>query len=149
RATTDGTSDRCGPEPHFKENTMRHATIIGALVMAVALTASAHAGWYVEMHGTTDSLSWQGNDGRALDLSSMDGKGIKVVTIMPDGRDGLHKGDLITAVDGHAVGQVVDLVTYANAHMTNPTRLSISRHGHDTDLALAAGKLGALMHPHP
>ena len=128
---------------------MRHMVLIGTLALATALTSPAHAGWYVKMHGSTDSLTWQSSDGHALDLSSKECKGIKVVKIAPNGRDGLHKGDLITAVDGHAVAHVVDLLTYANAHLQDPVELSVSHGGHDVDVTLAAGKLGALLHPHP
>lgn len=127
---------------------MRHAAIIGALALATALTSVAHAG-YIKIHGTTDNLAWQSENDRALELSSKDGRGITVVTISPEGQDGLHKGDLITAVDGHAVAHVVDLVTFANAHMQDQAKLSVSRGGHDIDVMLPDGALGALVHPQP
>ena len=131
---------------------MRHATIIGALVLATALTSVVHAGWagsYIKIHGTTDNLAWQGENDRALELSSKDGKGIEVVTISPEEQNGLHKGDLITAVDGHAVAHVVDLVTFANNHMQDQAKLSVTRNGHDKSVVLANGALGALVHPQP
>jgi S1-C subfamily serine protease len=130
---------------------MRHAAIIGTLVLAAALASAAHAGWpdYIKIHGTTDDLTWHSANGRALELSSKDGKGIKVVTILPEGQDGLHKGDLITAVDGHVVAHVVDLVTFANVHMQDQAKLSVSRNGHDMDVMLSDGALGALVHPQP
>ncbi len=128
---------------------MRRLILCSALALTSMAVMPAHAGWYVKMHGTTNSLTWQSTDGRALDLSSGDGKGIKVVAIAPDKRDGLHKGDLITAIDGHAVARVVDLLTYANAHLQDPATLSVSHAGKDVDVTLAAGELGALMHPHP
>lgn len=128
---------------------MRCMTLIGTLALVIALTSPAHAGWYVKMHGTTDSLTWQSADGHALDLSSKEGKGVRIVKIAPDGRDGLHKGDLITAVDGHVVAHVADLLTYANAHLQDPAKLSVSHGGHDVNVTLAAGELGALVHPHP
>ena len=130
---------------------MRHAAIIGTLVLAAALASAAHAGWpgYIKIHGTTDNLTWHSANDRALELSSKDGKGIKVVTISPEGQDGLHKGDLITAVDGHAVAHAVDLVTFANAHMQDQAKLSVSRRGHDMDVMLANVALGALVHPQP
>lgn len=131
---------------------MRHATIIGALVLATVLTSVAHAGWagsYIKIHGTADNLAWQSENDRALELSSKDGKGIEVVTISPEEQNGLHKGDLITAVDGHAVAHVVDLVTFANAHMQDQAKLSVSRGGHDMDVMLPDGALGALVHPQP
>jgi S1-C subfamily serine protease len=117
--------------------------------LAATLASPTHAGWYVGIHGTAQSLSWKGANGQALDLSSKDGKGIVVVTIAPDGRDGLHEGDRITAVDGQLVAHVEDLVTYANAHMQDPAKLSVSRGGHTLDVALAAGALAAMIHPHP
>jgi S1-C subfamily serine protease len=131
---------------------MRHAAIIGTLVLATALAPAAHAGWpgkYIKIHGTTDNLTWHGAKDRAVELSSKDGRGIKVVTISPEGQDGLHKGDLITAVDGYVVAHVVDLVTFANAHMKDPAKLSVSRDDHTMDVVLAAGELGALVHPQP
>ncbi len=127
---------------------MRQMALTAALALATALATPAHAGWYVSMHGTTDELSWKANDGRNLELSSRDGKGIRVVAIAPAGYDGLHKGDLITAVNGHASTHVADLLTFANAHMQDPARLSVIRDGHQADVALAAGELGALVHPH-
>lgn len=128
---------------------MRYLILAGTLVLATVLSAPAHAGWYVKIHGTTNNLTWQGADGQALDLSSTDGKGIKVVAIAPDGRAGLHRGDLITAVDGHTVTHVKDLLIYANAHLQDPTELAVRRDGHNVEVALAAGELGLLMHPHP
>lgn len=130
---------------------MRHAAIIGTLILTATLASATHAGWpgYVKIHGTRDNLAWHNANDRALELSSKDGKGIDVVTISPDQQGGLHKGDLITAVDGHAVAHVVDLVTFANAHMQDPAKLSVQRDGHEADVALAAGELGALVHPHP
>lgn len=96
---------------------MRYMTLIGTLLLSGATALPVHAGWYVQMHSTTESLSWRGAHGQALDLTSRDDKGIRVVTIVPDGRDGLHKGDRITAIDGHVVPHVQDLLTYVNAHM--------------------------------
>lgn len=128
---------------------MRHIALTAAFALAAALAAPAHAGWYVSMHGTAESLSWKGANGQALDLSSKDGKGVVVAMITPDGRDGLHAGDRITAVDGQSVAHVKDLVTYANAHMQDPVKLTLEHRGHAMDVALAAGKLGALVHPHP
>lgn len=127
---------------------MRQIALTAALALATALATSAHAGWYVSMHGTTDNLSWKANDGRNLVLSSSDGKGIQVVAIAPAGYDGLHKGDLITAVNGHASNHVADLLAFANAHMRDPVMLSVNRNGQQVDVALAAGELGALVHPH-
>ncbi|HET6432361.1 hypothetical protein [Dyella sp.] len=128
---------------------MRYTTLIATLLLAGAAAPPANAGWYVQMHSTTESLSWKGAHGQALELSSEDGKGITVGTILPDGHDGLHKGDRITAIDGHAVSHVQQLLAYANAHMQDPARLSVHGGGHDIDVALPAGELGALMHPHP
>lgn len=128
---------------------MRHIALTVAFALATAVAAPAHAGWYVSMHGTAESLTWKGADGQALNLSSKDGKGIVVAMIAPDGRDGLHAGDRITAVDGLSVVHVKDLLTYANAHMQDPAKLSVERKGHAVDVALAAGELGALVHPHP
>ena len=131
---------------------MRHAALIGILILATTLASAAHAGWpvnYIKIHGTTDHLNWHDAKGRALELSSKDGPGIKVVTISPEGRDGLYKGDLITAVDGHVVAHVVDLVTFANAHMQDQAKLSVSRNGHNMDVMLATSELGALVHPQP
>ena len=130
---------------------MRHAAIIGTLALAATMASAAHAAWpgYIKIHGTTDNLTWHSANDRALELSSKDGKGIEVVTISPEGQDGLHKGDLITAVDGHAVAHVVDLVTFANAHMKDQAKLSVSRGGHDIDVMLPDGALGALVHPQP
>ena len=128
---------------------MRHIALSAAFALAAALATPVHAGWYVSMHGTAESLTWKGANGQALDLSSKDGKGVVVDRIAPDGRDGLHAGDRITAVDGQSVAHVKDLVTYANAHMQDPAKLSVRRGGHTVDVALAAGELGALVHPHP
>jgi len=128
---------------------MRHMLCTAAFALAATLASPAHAGWYVSIHGTAQSLSWKGANGQALDLSSKDGKGITVVTISPDGRDGLRQGDRIAAIDGQPVAHVEDLVTYANAHMQDPAKLSVQRSGHTVDVALAAGELGALVHPHP
>lgn len=128
---------------------MRYRLLTATLAMTMAVSLPAHAGWYVKMHGTTDSLTWQANNGQSLELSSKAGEGIRVVTIKPDNRDGLKKGDLISAVDGQAVAHVKDLLTYANTHMQDPATLSVQRDGHSVDVALAAGELGALVHPHP
>ena len=131
---------------------MRHLALIGTLALATALTSLAHAGWlpnYVKIHGTSDHLDWHTADGRALDLSSKNGRGVEVVKITPDDRANLHQGDFITAVNGQAVVDVVDLVTYANAHMQDPATLSLRRAGHDVDVKLAASELGKLMHPQP
>ncbi len=128
---------------------MRHIAPSAVFALAAALAAPVHAGWYVSMHGTAESLRWNGANGQALDLSSKDGKGVVVATIAPDGRDGLHEGDCITAVDGHSIAHVKDLVNYANAHMQDPAKLSVRRRGHAMDIALAAGELGGLVHPRP
>ncbi len=50
---------------------MRHMRLIGSLILATALASSAHVGWYVEMHGTTDSLTWQSADGPHHDVVSV------------------------------------------------------------------------------
>lgn len=124
---------------------MRHIALIASLALAIAVTSSAQAGWSVHI----DNLTSTRPDGRVIDLSSKMGTGIKVVTIAPEGRDGLHEGDVITAVDGHPLVYVTDLVAYAKTHMQDPARLSVNRGNHNTDVTLAAGKLGALLNAQP
>jgi S1-C subfamily serine protease len=128
---------------------MRHLILLGALTAATAIAAPAHAGWFVHEHGTRDHLTWQDSNGQALDLTSPEGKGIKVAHIAPEGRYGLKQGDVITAVDGHAVSHVADLLTYANAHLQGTSKLSIHRGQHALELALGTGELATLVRPHP
>ena len=47
------------------------------------------------------------------------------------------------------LAHVVDLVTYANAHPQAACKLSVHRGHDDLQLALPAGELTALVHPHP
>lgn len=128
---------------------MRHLILLGALAVATVFALPAHAGHYVYIHGTRDMLTWHSPDGRALDLTSPDGKGIRVARIEPADRDGLKPGDVIAAVDGQPVGHVVDLVTYANAHLQAACKLSVRRGHDDLQLTLPAGDLAALVHPQP
>ncbi|MHB1056624.1 MAG: PDZ domain-containing protein [Rhodanobacter sp.] len=128
---------------------MRHLIMLGALATATALALPAHAGWYVHQHGTRDSLTWSDTDGRALELESPKGKGIEIARIAPAGRGGLQQGDVITAVDGHAVTHVADLLTYANAHLPDAAKLSVHRGHGELEVALPPGELAALVHPHP
>jgi S1-C subfamily serine protease len=128
---------------------MRNLILLGVLILATGLTLPAHAGWSVQMHGTRDSLTWRANNGQALNLASPYGKGIEVVDIEPAGRDGLQQGDVITAVDNQVVARVVDLLTYSNAHPNDATRLTLHRGHGEQELVVGAGKLNALLHPHP
>lgn len=127
---------------------MRHLILLGALAAAAAFALPAHAA-SVYIHGTHDMLTWHSSDGRALDLTSPDGKGIRVARIEPAERDGLKLGDVIAAVDGQPVAHVVDLVTYANAHSQAACKLSVHRGHDDLQLTLPAGELTALVHPQP
>lgn len=128
---------------------MRHLILLGALAAASTYGLPAHAGLYVYEHGTRDMLTWHSPDGRALDLVSPDGKGIRVARIEPADRDGLKPGDVIVAVDGQPAAHVVDLVSYANAHLQAACKLSVRRGHDDLQLALPAGELASLVHPQP
>ena len=128
---------------------MRRLILLGAIAAATAFALPAYAGHYVYIHGTRDMLTWHSPDGRALDLTSPDGKGIRVARIEPADRAGLKPGDVIATVDGQPVAHVVDLVTYANAHPQAACKLSVHRGHDDLQLALPAGELTALVHPHP
>lgn len=128
---------------------MRHLILLGALAAATAFALPAHAGHYVYIHGTRDMLTWHSPDGRALDLTSPGGKGIRVARIEPADRDGLKPGDVIVAADGKPVAHVFDLVTYANAHLQAASKLTVRRGHGDLQLALPAGELAALVHPQP
>lgn len=44
---------------------------------------------------------------------------------------------------------MVDLVTFANGHMKDPAKLSVSRNDHVVEVMLAAGELAAMVHPSP
>lgn len=128
---------------------MKHMLLAGAFTVVAALTATAQAGLYVKIHGTQDHLTWDASDGRALELASPNGKGIAVERIAPAGRDGLQPGDVITAVEGQPVAHVVDLVTYANAHLQAASKLTVHRGHGNVQLALPGGELAALVHPSP
>lgn len=128
---------------------MRHLILLGALAATTVFALPAHAGLYVYEHGTRDMLTWHSPDGRALDLASPEGTGIHIDHIAPADRDGLKQGDVITAVDGQPIAHVVDLLTYANAHLQAACKLTVRRGQDDQSIALPAGELAALVHPQP
>lgn len=128
---------------------MRHLILLSVLAAASTIGMPAHAGLYVYEHGTRDMLTWHSPDGRALDLASPGGNGIRVDRIKPADRDGLKPGDVIVAANGQPVAHVVDLVNYANAHLQAACKLSVRRGHTDLQLALPAGELASLVHPQP
>ena len=128
---------------------MRHATMLGALAIAATIALPAHAGGYVKIHGTRDSLTWHTDKDRALDLASPEGKGVHVNRIEPAGRNDLQQGDMIVAVDGQPVAHVVDLLNFSNAHLQAACMLTVQRDRNNVQVALPAGELSALVHPSP
>lgn len=128
---------------------MRRMILLGAIAATAIAALPAHADWYVKIHGTRDSLTWHTDQGRALDLASPEGKGVHVDKIKPAGRDGLQQGDTIVAVDGQPVAHVLDLVTFANAHLQSACELTVRRGQGNTQVSLPAGELTALVHPSP
>jgi S1-C subfamily serine protease len=128
---------------------MRPLILLGTLATASFFALPAQAGWHVQMHGTRDNLSWHDAGGRELKLASPDGTGIRVIRITPARHAGLRRGDVITAVDDQPVTRVDELRDHPSAHRREASRLTVRR-GHETlQLALAAGELAAMAHPHP
>ena len=128
---------------------MRTLILLGTLAAAAAVALPAQADGYLKIHGTRDNLTWHTSNGRALDLASPEGKGIRINRVEPAGHDGLRQGDVIVAADGQPVAHVVDLTIFANAHLQAASKLTVHRGRSDVQVALPAGELAALVHPSP
>lgn len=128
---------------------MRHLILLGALATACVFALPAQAGWHVQLQGTTDRLSWHDAGGRELKLASSDGTGIRVIRITPAQHAGLRRGDLITAVDDQPVAHVAELRDHPGAQRQQASRLTVRRGQQTLELALAAGELAMMAHPHP
>ena len=128
---------------------MRPLILLGAITAATIVALPAQADGYLKIHGTRDNLTWHTSNGRALDLASPEGKGIRINRIEPAGRDGLRQGDVIVAADGQSVVHVIDLTIFANAHLQAACKLTMHRGQNNVQVALPAGELAALVHPSP
>ncbi len=103
----------------------------------------------MQLQGTPDRLSWHDAGGRELKLASSDGTGIRVIRITPAQHAGLRRGDLITAVADQPVAHVADLRDHPGAQRQQASRLTVRRGQQTLELALAAGELAMMAHPHP
>lgn len=131
---------------------MRYLPLLASIAMTTAFAISAHAGgqyWSLNEHNTDDTMTWHNSENHSLDLDSTAGKGVVVVKIEPNGTYGLQTGDVILAVNGHAMNHVVDLINQANANGHGTATLELQR-GHDSKhIVIAGSDLYALIHPHP
>lgn len=131
---------------------MRYLPLLASLAMTTAFALPAHAGgqyWSLDEHNTDDTMTWHNSKNHSLALDSTAGKGVVVVKIEPADTHGLHAGDVILAVNGHAVKHVIDLINQANANEHGTVTLELQR-GHDNkQIVIAGSDLYALIHPHP
>lgn len=128
---------------------MRHMTLIGTLVLAVAIASPAHAGWYTSFHNTRDSLVWRNSDSRALELHSDSSAGVEVTKISPDDLWGLRKGDVILAVDGHPVTHVDELFKQLQTSKPAAVKIQLRRDHSEQVVTIAAADYTNLINPHP
>jgi S1-C subfamily serine protease len=131
---------------------MRHLSLLGALAIATTFALPAHANWQhwsLDEHSTEDALTWNNSEGHSLDLDSAAGNGVAIVKIETADTHGLRAGDVILAVNGHAVKHVTDLINQANVNERGAVTLEL-QHGHQNrQVAIAGSDLYALIHPHP
>ncbi|MEY2114888.1 MULTISPECIES: PDZ domain-containing protein [Rhodanobacter] len=131
---------------------MRHLSLLGAIAIASMFTLPTHASWQhwsLDEHSTDNSLTWKNSEGHSLDLDSAAGKGVTIVKIEGNGMHGLQPGDVILAVNGHAVKRVADLISQANANEHGTTTVALRRGHENKRITIAGSDLYALIHPHP
>ena len=123
--------------------------LCGTFVLAAVTVMPVYAGWYTTFHNTHDSLVWHNSDGRALDLKSNDSAGIEVAKVNPVDLWGLRKGDVILAVDGHAVKHVDELFTRLQASKPADVKIQLRRDHVEQELTIAGSDYTNLVNPHP
>lgn len=131
---------------------MRTMILLAALAAATTLALPAHAGWQhwsLDEHSTDNTLTWSNSEGRSLDLESADGKGAVIVKIEATATYGLEPGDVIIAVNHHAVKHVADLITLANANEHGSVTIELQRGHKNQQISIVGSDLYTLIHPHP
>lgn len=82
------------------------------------------------------TFAWHDAD-HALTLKSGDGKGIRVTHTEPPSVWGLQQGDVILAVDDHAVDQVQVLLERLDASKPNPVAIRVRRDNTEHEITVA------------
>ena len=92
------------------------------------------------VHSNDDECSttfaWH-DAGHALSLKSGDGEGIEVTRTEPASVWGLQQGDVILAVDGHAVDQVEELLKRLDASKPKPVAIRVRRDTREQEITVA------------
>jgi hypothetical protein len=91
------------------------------------------------VHGDDDcsnTFTWHDAD-HVLTLKSGDGEGIRVTHMEPASVWGLQQGDVILAVDDHAVDQVQELLERLNASKPNPVAIRVRRDKTEHEITVA------------
>lgn len=121
---------------------MRNPATILAIVLSATLAATV-AFADTRVHSSDSDYSWSEN-GRGLSLHSHGASGIVVDRTNPVPFHGLRPGDVIVAVDGHAVTQVNDLLKAVRGHDTTPMTMRVHRAGSDVTLSWTHAEFHAL-----
>jgi|GEM_PF-891051 len=82
------------------------------------------------------TVAWHDAD-HGLTLKSGDGEGIRVTRTEPASVWGLQQGDVILAVDGHAVDQVQELIERLDASKPKPVAIRVRRDKTEQEITLA------------
>lgn len=91
------------------------------------------------VHGDDDcsnTFAWHDSE-HALTLESGDGEGIKVTHTEPASVWGLQQGDVILAVDNHAVDQVQELLERLDASKPRPVAIRVRRDKTEQEITVA------------
>lgn len=101
------------------------------------------------VHGDEDCVNtfvWRGST-QSLTLKSGDGEGISVTHTEPASVWGLQQGDVILAVDGHAVDQVQELLNRLDASKPEPVALRVRRDRAEQEINVTENDYGNIATP--
>lgn len=119
------------------------------MLIAAFTVLPAHAGWYDYQHNTDNSLVWHDSLGESLTLKSGTSAGVDVADLSPATLWGLHQGDIMLAVDGHAVKHVGQLLKLLYANKPNSVQVLVRRGSEERTLTVKAADYSKIVSPQP
>lgn len=128
---------------------MRKLIPLTILFVAAFTILPVHAGWYDYQHNTDDNLVWHDSLGEALALKSGKDDGVKVINLSPVTLWGLHKGDAILAVDGHAVQHVRQFLDLLYKNKPAAVTILVNRGNAEQTLTVKASDYTKIVNPQP